>query len=491
MAASTSAAGFKWIAGLINSEGKYLTSEKFQFKVNANGTSLKKKQTWNLEKASDNEVAIKSCFGRYLASDKDGKITADSETVEGDNKFELVTLDDGRFAIKTSHGRYFSGSGDNVSGFDTDVKESNKWKIRLALMPQMNLRNVNRKTYAHLQGGHICVNEDIPWGHDATISIDYHEGKYSIRASNRQYLTGSGSLKDNLDDECLFVLAFKGDQVAFRDKNGKYLAGVGPDATLQSRKTTISKDELFTLEDTNPQFTLLASNKKYVSTLQGTDLRANQQEVNDTEIFQMQAVDRTDFSGSVKWAISKKNKKFWTVNAQNNLECTANDFTSPDAQFTVEWAGSLILLKASNDKYVAMKSGGQLAANNTDKDETAQFVFEVVNHPILTLRSEHGFVGVKTGNNMVECNRSQYDVFNLTCDDGTYKFSNASGNFWEVDGKAVYCRSDKATNFFIEFRAHSRICIVAANGQFMKGDHNGAFTCDGGQQIKGDTLWEF
>ncbi len=489
--ATSGASGFKWTAGLINSEGKYLTSEKFQFKVNANGLSLKKKQTWTLEKASENEVAIRSCFGRYLASDKDGKVTADSESVEGDNKFELVTQDDGTLAIKTSSGRYFSGSGDLMSGFDTSVKQSNKWKLQLALMPQMNLRNVNRKTYAHLQDDEICANEDVPWGHDATISIDYHNGKYSIRASNRKYLSGSGSLKDNLDDDCLFILAIKGDQVAFRDKDGKYLAGVGPNAKLQSRKTAIGKDELFTLEDTNPQFTLVASNKKYVSTLQGTDLRANQFDVKDSEIFQMQAVDRTDLSGSVKWAISSKKKKYWIVNDKSNLECTAADFNSPEAQYTVEWKGPIILLKAYNDKYVAVKSGGQLAANNTDKDETSQFVFQVLNHPIITLRSEHGFVGVKPANKMVECSRSQYDVFNLICADGTYKFSDACGKFWEVEGNAIFCKGDKGADFFIEFRAHSRICIVCSNGQYMKGDHNGAFTCNGGDQIKSDTLWEF
>ena len=474
--------------GLINSEGKYLTGEKFQFKVNANGTSLKKKQTWTLEKASESQVAIKSCFGRYLASDKDGKITADSESIGDDNKFELVSQASGSVAIKTVHGRYFSGNGDNMSGFDTNV---NNWMIRLAVMPQLNLRNVNRKTYAHLQDDEIHCNEEVPWGHDATISIDYHDGKYTIRASNGQYLTGSGKLQKDIGETCLFVLVIKGDQVAFRDSDGKYLAGVGPQATLQARKTTISKDELFTLEDTNPQFTLIASNKKYVSTLQSTDLRANQFDVKDTEIFQMQAVDRTDFSGNVKWAISSKKRKFWIVNAQGSLECTADDFKSDDAQFSFEWEGTLILLKASNGKYVTVKSGGQLAANGSDKsEETAKFVFEVVNHPIITLRNEHGFVGLRAG--LVECARSQYDVFNLTCDAGLYKLSDSSGKSWKVDGNNVSCKTSDGDDFLIEFRAHSRICIVPKSvGQYMKGDHNGAFTCTGGQEVRADTLWEF
>ena len=483
---------FNWSAGLINAANKYLTAEQFQFRVACNSTTFRKKETWTLEQVSDTQVAIKSCYGRFLGSDKDGKVTADAEEVGDDNKFELETQEDGRVAIKTFHGRYITGSGDRISGFSQDVGASDLWKVRLALMPQLNLRNLNRKAYAHLVGEEIRVNEIIPWGHDATISIDYEDGQYSIRASDGRYLSRTGVLQEVVDDSCLFVLVFRGNRVAFRDKEGKYLAGVGASATLQSRKPTIGKDELFTFEDTNPQVVLIAKNGQYVSTRQGIELRANQADIEDTEIFQLEAVDRTDMSGNVKWALSSKARKYWTAKNPSSLECTASDFSSPDAQFTIEWQGPMVVLKANNGKYLSTKPGGQLTATVEDPEApNIKFVLELVNHPFITLRCVHGFVGNNTQKPVVECNRSQYDVLSLSCNAGTYRIKASNGKYWKPEGDAIYYNGEKVVDWFIEFRAHTHLCIMAPNGQYVKGMGNGQFGCSGGDEVKPDTLWEF
>jgi hypothetical protein len=55
----------------------------------------------------------------------------------------------------------------------------------------------------------------------------------------------------------------------YRDSTGKYLTAVGRDAVMQARNRTIGKDELFTVEDSQPQVFFTAHNGKMVSIKQG------------------------------------------------------------------------------------------------------------------------------------------------------------------------------------------------------------------------------
>lgn len=483
-------AEFTWTVGFINEGQKYLSAEKFQFKVNASGNSLRKKQVWTLEKIDDQVVAIKSCFNRYLGCDKNGTITADADEIGDDNKFELISEEDGRVGIKSSkHNRYLSGSFDDLRGADGKVL----WTMQLAMSPQINLRNVNRKTYAHLsaEGDEIHVNEQIPWGYDATITLEFSAGKYSIRAANAKYLSRTGELSNDVSEDARFTLVFRGGEVAFRDCKGKYLTCIGPQAVMQSRKNTISKDELFTLEDTNPQVTLNGNNTKYAS-IKLEEVRANQTEVTDTEIFQLEAVDRTDFSGNVKWAIRSKNKKYWRPHgAAQVIHNNADDKKDPDCHFSIEWLQSKVAFKANNGKYLGITTNGRLAASSSECTDECKFTFEIVNHPIITLRSEFGFIGAKGAASTLECNRSQYDIFLLECKEGIYSFKTVGGKYWCMEGDNFALKGGSPLPVNIELRGHTRLCIVAPNGQYTKCAQNGAFTATGGNTVSANTLLEY
>ena len=349
----------KWKVGLINSAGKYLTAEQFASKVSTTGTSLRKKQTWVLESTGENDVALKSTYGKYLSFYRNDTADAASESIGNEQKFELITQDDGRVAIKSvAHGRYLAEIGGELSGMK-DLGPTNLFTLQLALHPQINLRNSNRKTYCHLENDELHCNEDIPWGYDAMIVLDFQEGRYALQAANGMYLERTGDLVKDISDNTLYVLVFRSAQVAFRDCQGKYLTAIGPHAKVQSRKNTISKDELFTLEDSHAQMSFKAANSKYVS-IQGEEVRANQLSVTDSEIFQLEAVDRSDHSGNVQWAVRSKSMKYWSCSGVGS-GIVGNKDTPSDASthFSVEWLGRYVALKASNGKYITVKETGR------------------------------------------------------------------------------------------------------------------------------------
>ena len=479
----------KWTFGLINSANKYLTAEKFQSKVACNGNSLKKKQIWTMERVSDDVVALKSCFGKYLTADKDGKLDGSGEDIGNDQKFSLETQEDGRVAIKSAtHGRYIGGSGDNLSAFDKSISPSSLFHVQLAMHPQINLRNVNRKTYVHLQEGELRCNEQVPWGYDAMIILEFHEGKYALRAANAKYLARTGALQNDLTPDSLYTLVFKGVNVAFKDNGGKYLTAVGIKATIQSRKSNIGKDEQFVIEDSHPQARLVANNGKYVS-LSGNEVRANQGKASDTEIFQMEATDRTDRSGNVKWAFLSNTAKYW--DSGHTITASADNFSAETCKFSVEWMGTMIAIKASNGKYISITTNGQMSAKSAEVDDSCKFVFEFINRPILVLRGENGFIGAKGQSGILECNRSQYDVFAVECEAGKYHIKSAAGKFWKVEAdNTLTVNADGPTPFLFELCAHTHMLIKAPNGKYLEGEQNGSFKASG-SGISAKTLLEY
>ena len=481
----------KWTMGLMNSAKKYLTAESFQFKVTANGNTLRKKQIWTLERVDKQVIALRSHLSRYLSVDKDGKLDAEAELIGPDQKFELITQDDGRVAIRSvTHKRYIGGTGDMLTGYDQTVDATNLFTIHLAMHPQINLRNLNRKTYCHLDGDELRCNEEIPWGYDAMITLEFHGGRYALRTPDLKYLARNGSLADKVSDDTLFTLVFRESAVAFKDSKGKYLTAVGASATIQSRKDTIGRDELFVLEDSHPQARLIASKGKYVSIRDSTEVRANQATCTDAEIFQMEAVNRTDRSGNVKWAFHSKNKKYW--NSAATIISDKDDFSEASSQFEIEWMGPMIAIKGSNGKYISIKANGQMAANSAELGDNCKFVLEIINRPILVLRGEFGFVGVKGASSVLECNRSQYDIFLVEGDAGTYKIKATNGKYWKLESDGTFTTTGtQPAEFLVELRVHTHMCIIAPNGQYIKGAQNGSFTATGGNTINNSTLWEF
>lgn len=262
--------------GLISCGNKYLTAEAFGFKINACAGSMKKKQIWTLEESCDdsggNVFCLKSHLGRYLASDKNGKVTGEAESPGPECRFVITFHDDGRWSLmNVAHGRYLGGTEDQISCFANTASVAEKWSVHIAMHPQVNILSVARKRYAHLSSKveEIAIDRDVPWGVDSLITLVFREHCYHLQTSDNRFLRNDGALVAAADKSTGYTLEFRSGKVAFRDCSGRYLAPSGPSGTMKSSKTVHLKDEQFVLEQSQPQVVLIAANERNVSTRQG------------------------------------------------------------------------------------------------------------------------------------------------------------------------------------------------------------------------------
>ena len=269
--------GLQWRVGLVNSQGRYLTAETFGCKINASGTTMKKKQLWTIEHDSseDDTIYIRSHLGFYMAGDKRGNVTCSSEETGDAEKFSIQYHQDGsgKWAFRNrSTGYYLGGTEDSLQCYEKQPGPMEWWTVHLAVHPQVNLRNLNRQKFACLEQENLQVGAVIPWGQNCLITLEFREGKYCVRASDDRYLHRDGTLVGGPSQDTAFTLEVKSGQfsgLALKDCTGKYLTAVGREAVMQARNKSIGKDELFTIEDVHPQIFITAHNGKMVSIRQG------------------------------------------------------------------------------------------------------------------------------------------------------------------------------------------------------------------------------
>ncbi|XP_071361000.1 fascin-like [Trachinotus anak] len=480
--------------GLINSDGKYLTAEMFGFKINASASSLKKKQTWTLEQTGEDGSAVflLSHLGRYLATDKDGNVTADSETRGRDCRFVITAHEDGRWSLQSEpHGRFLGGAEDRITCFAQTASPAERWSVHLAVHPQVNLYSFARKRFAHLsaqgQPQEVSIDRDVPWGVDSLVTLVYRDQRYHLETSDNRFLRNDGALSAKTDKDTGYMLEFRSGKVAFRDCNGRYLAPVGPTGTMKSgRSSRVGKDELFGLERSHAQVVLTAGNERNVSTRQGMDLSANQDEEGDQEVFQLE-MSREDRKCAFRTAAGK----YWTLTATGGLQCTAST-KSANSYFELEWRDGRVCVRAANGKYVIAKKNGQLAATVDNTGEAEQFLMKLINRPIIVLRGEHGFIGArKAGMPTLDSNRASYDVFQLEFKDGAYSLKDSQGKYWCVgDDTAVVCSSSTPVQFLLEFCDLNKMAIRVLGGKYLKGDHAGSLKASV-DSLDSATLWEY
>ncbi|KAM9837359.1 fascin-2b [Aulostomus maculatus] len=477
--------------GLINHEGRYLTAETFGFKINASAPSLKKKQIWTLEQDSQDTqvVYLRSHLGRYLASDKDGKVTCEADGHNSDCRFLIMAQSDGRWALLSEqHLRFFGGSRDYLSCFAQLITDAELWAVHLALHPQANLLSVARKRYARLSvdDDEIAVDLNIPWGVAALLTLVYVEGKYCLKTCDGRFLSNDGKLLMQSGRTTAYTLELKCGKLAFKDCEGKYLSPMGPTGTLRSgRCSKPGKDELFDLEESHPQVVLMAANGRYVSIRQGVSLAANQEDETDMETFQME-IDK----GSRKCTFRTSQGNYWTLVAHGGIQSTATE-VSANAMFSVEWLGHKVAIKTNNGKYICIKKNGQLLAVSDFIGEDEQLTLKLINRPMLILRGENGFICHHKNSKILDASRSVYDIFTLQFSHGAYHIKGVDGQFWYVNSAGLVCSDGEVPeDFALELLEHGRLAIRGQSGKYLRGDQGGMLKADG-LSLSSSALWEY
>lgn len=217
----------------------------------------------------------------------------------------------------------------------------------------------------------------------------------------------------------------------------------------------------------------------------GVDVTANQLEAEDTEIFQM------EYTADNKVAFKTNTNKYWIMGTKGAITATSSEVNTA-AQFDLEWIENKIALKASNGKYLSPKMSGALVASADGVGEKEKFFLGIINRPLLVLRGEFGYIGMRGGMNKVECNRGNYDVLSLIFEDNYYKIKAKNGKFFTLDegNHVVASGGDDGDNFAIILKDTKHMYIKAVkNGMYLRGDQSGGLNATAAEVDK-NCIWE-
>lgn len=137
-------------------------------------------------------IYLRSHLNRYLSVDQFGNVLCESEERDAGSRFQISVSDDGKWALRNeSRGYYLGGNPEKLSCTAKAPAQSEYWAVHLAARPQVNLRSVGRKRFAHLseQQDEIHVDSNIPWGEDTLFTLEFRaeeDGKYALHTCNNK-----------------------------------------------------------------------------------------------------------------------------------------------------------------------------------------------------------------------------------------------------------------------------------------------------------------
>lgn len=198
-------------------------------------------------------------------------------------------------------------------------------------------------------------------------------------------------------------------------------------------------------------------------------------------------MDFIDDSDDSKVTIVTKKKKYWS--AESKSITAETDVATEKCNFMIEWKNTKITFKANNGKYITSSSGGQLSATGSNNsEENSQFIFELINRPILVLRCEHGYIGL-SGNAKIHCNRGTDDAIHVENVSGKYRLKMANGKAWKAnDSGTISLASGEGDLFLFMLCGKNQMKIQTVDGKYLIGDLIGPIMVGGTDK---SFVWEY
>ncbi|XP_032892635.1 fascin-like [Amblyraja radiata] len=479
--------------GLINSAQKYLTGEVFNYKVNATGSSLNRNQIWTIEFTREDSplVHIQSSFNRYIAADKDGKVTCDQELPNPNCVFIMMLHPDGRVSFQSEPSkRYLGGNQDNITCFAQAISDSEKWVPHLVIHPSVNMFNPSSDSYLRLneKNEQVCCDKCSPWGSDCvmTLYFDIKEKKYAIRTGNGSFIAFNGKTEPEISHKTLYHLQIKNGMICLKDVHGKFLSV--KDCNVKAIRTlNPGADELFIIDPSPGQFSIMSlTNKKYVSCKAGPDVYSNVVDTKDAEIFQIMV-----HSTKKKVCFQHVSSYYLAVGVNGFIEiCTELEF---NCWFQIVYNGEKAAMKTIDGRYVTVNNEGQLLVGPSSIGKEEEFIFKLANRSQLILHSDFGFVGIMPEKQILVCNRPIYEASQITItDNGFYQFKIVSlDKYWEVaEDDSINATGETPVNFTIELITSDQIILKGPNGKYVVAKPDGSFKAVG-EDASSATLFRY
>lgn len=141
-------------------------------------------------------IYLRSHLAKYLSVDAFGNVLCESDERDTGSRFQISFADDGsgRWALRNeSRGYFLGGTPDKLVCTAKAPGKNEYWTVHLAARPQVNLRSVGRKRFAHLSESQdeIHVDANIPWGEDTLFTLEFRAdegGRYALHTCNNKWV---------------------------------------------------------------------------------------------------------------------------------------------------------------------------------------------------------------------------------------------------------------------------------------------------------------